>query len=607
MASGARRYNRSMPRLLMTVFALLVVAVAGGIGYLASRDPNDFKPELEALVRDQTGLAVELGTLDWRLWPPLAIEAREISAAYPGAPRLIAAARLSLDLRILPLLSLDPHLVVRGIELSGMQVSLSRDAAGHANWQARDVRPARVPTQGPPAQPATSARPWALPLVLGPLHVDGGIEFNDMPSGRTWRFEDVVLETDGRGPGGAIPMRLSFDAHQDGGARLGIQAGGDLTLPDRPDGEVVVSGFEVTGSLQPAQDRSAEPLEARIPKASYDLGHGRLDIREFQATLAARTLSPSIAADSAPIQASGRLSAAFVPKLQWEGEAEFDTLPIAGYELQAARLTISGEGVRADGELDARLLEGQLGVTLEATLGEPPAWQLTAQLRDIDGKTLVHRLAPGWQFEGRLRLDAELRATGSDAAAIADSVSGPVRFDGGQGRLDVRGIKAQAAALASLAGRGQAAAKWPDVLDYSRLTGTLELEGLDALAFNGALDNLIIEGDGGYDLARNEVDLQATLTVEDDPRYHSFDVNEYLVGIPVPVRCSGPLDGSGRLCRLNAERAQDVIAQALTGAGGSKVRERLERTIDEKLPEQFRDAAKSFLDLLERSRSGEAR
>jgi hypothetical protein len=70
-----------MKKLLIAVVVLVAVLalLAGGLLW-ALKDPNRFKPQLETLISDTTGLQVKLtGDLSWQLWPPVVLKGQDIS------------------------------------------------------------------------------------------------------------------------------------------------------------------------------------------------------------------------------------------------------------------------------------------------------------------------------------------------------------------------------------------------------------------------------------------------------------------------------------------------------------------------------------------------
>lgn len=60
------------------VLVALLAVVAGGLLW-ALKDPNRFKPELQALIKQSTGMDIALdGDLSWQLWPPVVLKGDNI-------------------------------------------------------------------------------------------------------------------------------------------------------------------------------------------------------------------------------------------------------------------------------------------------------------------------------------------------------------------------------------------------------------------------------------------------------------------------------------------------------------------------------------------------
>jgi hypothetical protein len=84
---------------LLALVIGLTLALAAGAYYLLS-DPNKLKPQLTALIEQQTGVPVSIdGELHWQLFPPLTLRVEQISASHEGSDYSLASLNLDLDLR----------------------------------------------------------------------------------------------------------------------------------------------------------------------------------------------------------------------------------------------------------------------------------------------------------------------------------------------------------------------------------------------------------------------------------------------------------------------------------------------------------------------------
>jgi hypothetical protein len=63
----------------------------------------------------------------------------------------------------------------------------------------------------------------------------------------------------------------------------------------------------------------------------------------------------------------------------------------------------------------------------------------------------------------------------------------------------------------------------------------------------------------------------------------------------LPIRCRGSLDAPK--CSADEAGTRKLLTQALSGSN-PEMKEKLDQAIDEKVPEQYRDAARSLLEML---------
>ena len=88
-----------------TLTALFAILLAGGaIVFYLLQDANRFKPQLQALLQEQTGSPVRItGPLTWQLFPPLVLRAQSIEAELAGAQWRVG--QLDLDLDVMTVLN----------------------------------------------------------------------------------------------------------------------------------------------------------------------------------------------------------------------------------------------------------------------------------------------------------------------------------------------------------------------------------------------------------------------------------------------------------------------------------------------------------------------
>ena len=94
-----------MRTFIIIIAALIGLAMVAGVAVLwLLQDPNRYKPEIEALISDNTGMQVQLqGDLSWRLWPPVVLQAEDLT--FEDEETAYALNRLDLNASAAALLS----------------------------------------------------------------------------------------------------------------------------------------------------------------------------------------------------------------------------------------------------------------------------------------------------------------------------------------------------------------------------------------------------------------------------------------------------------------------------------------------------------------------
>jgi AsmA protein len=73
-------------RIVLILFALLVLALGGIATFLLTLDPERYRDEITQLVRDRTGLHVRLdGPITWSIWPSISLGVDDAAADWTDA------------------------------------------------------------------------------------------------------------------------------------------------------------------------------------------------------------------------------------------------------------------------------------------------------------------------------------------------------------------------------------------------------------------------------------------------------------------------------------------------------------------------------------------
>ncbi len=316
------------------------------------------------------------------------------------------------------------------------------------------------------------------------------------------------------------------------------------------------------------------------------LGAGSFATLAFAAP--AITIDPSLDEPLLPLQ--------LILSSDWQGTLAFDQLTYAGATFDNA--TVALKNIAGDVDTTVTLpkfFDGRAIVraAIDARYDQPK-WRITPELTNVNSTQVLAWLDHPYDWVALFLAGGELTMQGNTRRELTSTLAGHASFDGGKGVLNIAEIKRQALAVAALAGGTELINAWPERLNYQRFIGTWATQGTQQ-KLDAALDNLALTANGTVDALANNMDVAVTITVQDLPQFNSFKVSPILTGLPLPVRCRGSLDAP--TCAADQEGMRKLLAQAITG-GDPQMKAKLNQAIDERVPEEYRDAARSLLEML---------
>jgi uncharacterized protein involved in outer membrane biogenesis len=268
MGRPPSRRRRSPLRIIALVFGGLIVVVAAGITiFVATFDPNSYKPQIIAAVQSATGRELTIGgriSLSLSLQPTL--EMTEVSFSNPpgfSRPQMATLQRLQLQLALIPLLS--KQIRINKLVLVKPDILLERTAQGQTNWQ---LVPAVVaaatpsPTPPPPPPPGSAAAPPPS-IALSSLRIEGGTLALRDATGKTTTLLLNKLTATAASP--EAPVNLTLDASYNGapvtlstdtGPLAGLLGGAGAPWP-------VKFAATIVGAKITADGTVAEPVSGR--------------------------------------------------------------------------------------------------------------------------------------------------------------------------------------------------------------------------------------------------------------------------------------------------------------------------------------------------------
>ncbi len=178
----------------------LLVIVGAGSALLLFFDPNDYKPEIIALVKERTGRELSIpGKISVSVFPWLGVklgEAQLSNAPGFGKQPFAAVQSAQLHVKLLPLLK--KQVEVDTVSLRGLTLRLGKDKAGKTNWDDLISKEQDKKRESPLAN--------LSPLAVGGVDVrDATIIWEDKASAARYTVSQLVLRT------GALADKRPFD------------------------------------------------------------------------------------------------------------------------------------------------------------------------------------------------------------------------------------------------------------------------------------------------------------------------------------------------------------------------------------------------------------
>lgn len=447
-----------MKRLLSTLLAavgiLAVLAVAAVVYVTTFFDPEDLKPRLIEVVREQSGLELALeGPLTWSFYPRLGVAVEKADAWLPEQrmdeeDSFAAFRRAEVTLAFAPLLR--GEIAIDGMILDGMRLNLERDEAGRGNWEVLmehlAERSGAAEEALTPARAGTGLVPDAqngpsVALNVASVQLRGGeVNYRDLSDSQALRLENLTLSGSNVNLKRPFPLRAGFQL-----TRYDTLDWELLDAPPRLTSEVSLTGkasldlaarryllddpvLETSSRLGSAEERQTLQLRGNqlhfdAPARHLALERGRLDatLRHPALGSAALPFDMAFALEVDLLEETARLRDIALSGehgLGLSGDLSIQqllTAPVYTGQLRLAPLSLRPWLERFDSlpaTADAAALSDvALTSALQGDLAQIAFDDLTLQL---DGNTLTGRLAAG--LDGKM-LDVELQGDRLDLDA----------------------------------------------------------------------------------------------------------------------------------------------------------------------------------------------
>jgi len=586
---------------LAGIVALVVIAV---IILIATFDPNKYKPELAAAVKDKTGrtLAIE-GNLGLTIFPSIGVTVGKTSLSEPHSSRIFARfEEAKMSLALVPLFS--RQVVVDRVTLSGINADLIKHKDGTTNFD--DLLGA--PGGGGAARPQPKPGPQREAVHLDIAGIDirsSAVSWRDDSSGGRLKATIAELRT-GRITSG-VPGKLSLAAKIEGtqpriklqiklssGYRLDFEkqkfalSGIDLKLLDDSAG-ANVAGTSLKGGIE---------IDLAPQSIQFDLALDRLNVDQVLGSEKGKAPAGKPGAGAPAGGAEEPIDLSALKGLNLKGSLKIGEFVASNVKLEKLNVGVQAALGKVEvNPLAASLYQGSLAGSASVN-ANTQRFSLKGQLDGVAIGPLLRDALNNDLLEGRGNVALDVQTGGNTVTALKKALAGSAKLTLRDGAL--KGInleetirKARALARSKPAAEQTAEQK----AERTERTDLTEL-GASFLIKNGVAHNddlsaksplLRLAGSGDVDIGAGTIDYLAKVSVVGSSGGQGGREAADLRGVTVPVKITGTLDAPRFRADLRAA-AGDAAREKL-----DEKKEQVKEQIKEKAKERAKDRLKDLL------------
>lgn len=199
--------KRFLKWFFITIIVLVFLAFVFLAGLMLFVSPNRLKPLITEEVKKTTGRTFAIdGDLSWTLYPYLGVKMSHSALGNPDGfseKSLIEVERVTLGVKLLPLL--HGTIESSGVSLSGLKLTLIKNAKGETNWQGF------VSTQSSTKGSSFATKRAALGLAISGIDINNAsIRWIDETSNKKIMLHDVEIHAKEVYLNRAFPVKIAF-------------------------------------------------------------------------------------------------------------------------------------------------------------------------------------------------------------------------------------------------------------------------------------------------------------------------------------------------------------------------------------------------------------
>ncbi len=540
---------KALARIIVGLVLLAVVVVGGAAVALMAVDPNSYKGQISAAVKESTGRNLAIaGDIDVMFYPVLGFKVAGLALGNPAGfaeKEFINANEVQAGVKIIPLLS--KKIEVTTVRLVKPSITVVKNADGKTNLEL------------PKKESADKAATPNFDISVEAIEVsDAQVTYIDKATGKTTSITPLNLKMPGYAPGRDIPVSLDMVINDPAPAKP-IKLDVSATMNARPDkGEFtfrdVKSNIDLGGAKAEAtaqvtlntktKEISIADLEAGWQGTSLK---GQATVKNFtNPAVTFDVSSPSVDLDALlpkdPAQAKNNnkplLPVDMLRKLTLDGKAAIGTLKTAGLTMSNVRLDVTArDGVLNASPLTLNMYDGALNTNVRIDArGAAPAFNIKGGLKGMEvGKFLTAKMGQDY-LTGVANIDFDLNSRGNTMDALNKASGGRIGFDFGKGYINKWQLSKLINQALAYIETGKLDPNADDKVYFTSLHGVFS--GQNGVFSN---DNLVLVGPKSHALGSGTVNLGAQSVNYAVRVGGGDDPEKFAQAKHLPVRIQGPL------------------------------------------------------------------
>ena len=562
----------------IVVLIVLVIAIVA-----ATFDPNKYKPEIAAAVKDKTGrtLAIE-GNLALTFFPSIGIAVGKTSLSEPNGSGIFARFdEAKASLALLPLFS--RQVVIDRVTLSGLAADLVKRQDGKTNFDDLLNAPGRA--EAVKARPKPAPQREAMHLDIAGIDIrSSAIAWRDESSGN--RFKASVAEFRTGRIASGVPGKLSLSArveaiqpkadyqvHLSGDYRLNFEkqtfvfSGIDLKISDAAPGSKAPP-LSLKGDVE--FDASPQAIRFTLAADQVNLDRYLPPPLPKPAAGAPKGASASSTKPEEPIDLSA------LKALNLKGDLKIERLIASNVKLERVHLGVKAASGKVDAEpLTADLYQGKLSGAASAN-ANTNRFALKADLGGVTFGPLLKDALNNDLLEGRGSVALDVQTGGATVSAMKKALSGNASLalrDSSLKGVNLGELLRKARSLRGSNPPAEQGALPAERTDFTELGASFVIR--NGVAHNDDLSAksplLRLAGSGDVDIGANSIDYLIKASVVASSGGQGGKELAELRGVTVPVKVTGPLDAPRFRADLRA-----TVGDALKQRAEDKLKERVQ-------------------------------